>query len=114
MVNRMRRWFKEVDGCDISVRMIDEARRRVPEAKFYVTNGNDLGDVPLGYYDFIYCTISMQHIASHQIRMEIIRQMYAALKPGGKITLQLAYHPDFPYVLERKRMMVNVQLLRRS
>lgn len=107
MVSRMRRLFKEVDGCDVSERLIKEAKERVPEANFYVTNGNDLGDVPLGHYDFIYCTISMQHIASRKIRLEIIRSMFSALKPSGKITLQLAYNPNFPYVAESKRMQIN-------
>ena len=107
MIKRMQRYFKQVDGCDISARLIEEAGRYVPEAGLYVTNGNDLGDVPLGHYDFIYCTISMQHIASHRIRMEIISHMYEALKPGGKITLQLGYNPSYPYVAERKRMVVN-------
>lgn len=107
MVKRMQRYFRQVDGCDISARLIEEARKRVPGGYFYVTNGNDLGDVPLEHYDFIYCTISMQHIASHKIRMEIVRQMYAALKAGGRITLQMAYNPNYPYVAERKRMIVN-------
>ena len=106
MIKRMQRYFKQVDGCDIAPRLIEEAKRRVTGADFYVTNGNDLGDVPLEHYDFIYCTISMQHIASHRIRMEIIEQMYAALRPGGKITLQLAYNPNFPYVIESKRMNI--------
>lgn len=106
MIKRMQRYFRQVDGCDIAPRLIEEAKRRVTGADFYVTNGNDLGDVPLEHYDFIYCTISMQHIASHHIRMEIIEQMYAALRPGGKITLQLAYNPNFPYVIESKRMNI--------
>lgn len=106
MVKRMQKYFKQVDGCDISARLIEEARKRVPGARFYVTSGNDLGEIP-GGYDFIYCTISMQHIASHQIRMEIIGHMYEALKLGGRITLQLAYNPNYPYVTERKRMKIN-------
>lgn len=107
MVKRMMKVFKKVDGCDISNRLIQEARDRVPAADFYVTNGNDLGDVPLNYYDFIYCTISMQHIASYQIRESILKSMKCALKNGGKLVLQMAYNPQFPYVKEREKYLIN-------
>lgn len=107
MVKRMLKVFKKVDGCDISDRLIEEARKRVPETDFYVTNGNDLGEVPLNHYDFIYCTISMQHIASYEIRKSILKNMKQALKPGGKIVLQMAYNPHFPYVSERARYQMN-------
>ena len=107
MVKRMLKVFKKVDGCDISGRLIEEARNRVPETDFYVTNGNDLGDVPLNHYDFIYCTISMQHIASYEIRRSILENMKQALRQGGKIVLQMAYNPHFPYVSERSRYQIN-------
>ena len=68
--------------------------------KFYLTNGNDLGDAPKNFYDFIYCTISMQHIASHTIRKKILASMFEALRVGGKITLQLAYNPRAPFTNE--------------
>lgn len=100
MVKRMQKWFGEVDGCDIAERLLKEAREYAPGAHFYKSNGNDLGDVPKEHYDFIYCTISMQHIASHTIRQQILQQMWEALKQGGKIVLQMAYHPDFPFVEE--------------
>lgn len=112
MVKRMMKVFQKVDGCDISSRLIQEAKERVPEADFYVTNGNDLGDVPLNYYDYIYCTISMQHIASYQIRQCILKNMNQALKKGGKIVLQMAYNPAFPYVKEREQYLINDKQVR--
>lgn len=107
MVKRMMKVFKKVDGCDISSRLIQEARNRVPETDFYVTNGNDLGECPVNHYDFIYCTISMQHIASYQIRKCILENMRQALKGGGKIVLQMAYNPNFPYVKESAEYQIN-------
>ena len=70
------------------------------ESNFYLTGGNDLGDAPKNFYDFIYCTISMQHIASYTVRKKILSSMFAALKVGGKITLQLAYNPRAPFTSE--------------
>lgn len=107
MVKRMMKLFKKVDGCDISERLIKEAKSRVKGADFYVTNGNDLGDVPLNYYDYIYCTISMQHIASYEIRKSILNNMNQALKAGGRLVLQMAYHPNFPYVRKTGQYMIN-------
>lgn len=98
MIKRMSRFFTQVDGCDISSRLLEEAKVNAPNSDFFLTNGNDLGNVPKNSYDFIYCTISMQHIASHSIRMQIIEQMYESLKENGCINLQMAYNPSFPYV----------------
>lgn len=106
MIKRMQKLFKKVDGCDISSRLLEEAKRYVPRTSnggvsdFYLTNGNDLGNVPRNYYDFIYCTISMQHIASYKVRKNILENIFAALKVGGKITLQMAYNPRAPYTYE--------------
>jgi SAM-dependent methyltransferase len=106
MVKRMRYLFKRVDGCDISSRLLKEAEHYCNisgggyASEFYLTNGNDLGNAPKNFYDFIYCTISMQHIASHTIRKKILANMFAALKVGGKITLQMAYNPRAPFTNE--------------
>lgn len=106
MVKRMRYLFKRVDGCDISSRLLKEAEHYCNTSgggyasEFYLTNGNDLGDAPKNFYDFIYCTISMHHIASHKIRKKILANMFEALKVGGKITLQMAYNPRAPFTNE--------------
>ncbi|MBE5832920.1 MAG: class I SAM-dependent methyltransferase [Butyrivibrio sp.] len=107
MVKRMSQLFKQVDGCDISERMLDIAKDRVPECAFYLTNGDDLGDVPKNYYDFVYCTISMQHIASYDIRRSILNSIKEVLKDDGKFTLQLAYNKNFPYVNIKGKMIIN-------
>lgn len=99
MVKRMSNFFGQVDGVDISPRLLQEAQRSVPaNTQLWVTNGNDLGDAPKNAYDFIFCTISMQHIAVWDIRMQILRHMKDALKVGGCLTLQMAYHPTYPWM----------------
>ena len=107
MIPRMKKHFKEVDGCDISQRLLNDAKKNNPDSNFYLTNGNDLGDTPLNYYDFIYCTISLQHIACYSIRKKIIENMYKSLKSEGYIVLQMAYNSDFPYVNVKKEMYLN-------
>jgi SAM-dependent methyltransferase len=97
MVRRMSRLFKKVDGCDISPRLIDEAKKRftdLPASEFFLTNGDDLGAAPKNSYDFIYSTIAMQHIAVRSIRMKILAAMAERLCDGGSITLQMGFTKD--------------------
>ncbi|WP_020006090.1 class I SAM-dependent methyltransferase [Brachyspira innocens] len=110
MINRMKKIFKKVNGCDIAQRLLDEAKQLNPKSEFYLTSGDNLGNVENDYYDFIYCTISMHHIACHSIRQNIVKNIHKALKKNGKITLQLAYNKDVPYTKENK-LFINDKLV---
>ena len=101
MVGRMSHLFKRVDGVDISQVLIDEARENHSGSNFYVSSGDDLGSVPSNTYDFIYSTIAMQHIAVRSIRLKILQEFKRVLKDGGKFTIQMAFNPDFPYVINK-------------
>lgn len=104
MVKRMSKIFSRVDGVDISSKLIAEAKKACPESNFYVSSGNDLGQAPANTYDFVYSTITMQHIAVHDIRMNILKEMYRVLKPGGSMTVQMAFNPEYPFVRKRKEL----------
>lgn len=94
MVNRARNFgFAKVDGVDISEYAIDYARTNFPGSSFFVSSGVDVGYIPDDVYDVIYSTIAIQHIPCKTIRTNIIRGLHNCLKPGGKIALQIAYHP---------------------
>lgn len=97
MVMRMNPIFKRCDGADISSRLIDEAQQNCPGSRFYVTNGDDLGDAPDASYDFVFSTIAMQHIAVHSVKMNILKHMHRILRPGGCLTLQLSFNRHFPF-----------------
>jgi ubiquinone/menaquinone biosynthesis C-methylase UbiE len=96
MIRRMSSMFKQVDGCDISHRLLSEAKERLDHEKItsnlYLTSGDNLGDVPKNHYDFIYSTIAMQHICVHSIRMNILASMAECLKDGGCINLQMCFN----------------------
>jgi len=110
MMARMNKIFRRVDGVDISSRLLAEAKRRVPQSNFYHSSGDDIGDTPLGAYDFVYSTIAMQHIACHDIRYRIWEHLALALAPSGVITIQMAFRPDFPYVPARKLRVFDYQI----
>ena len=68
MVRRMNKIFKRCDGCDISEKMLDSARVKTRNSLSYLTNGRDCGPACDNFYDFIFSTISMQHICVYDIR----------------------------------------------
>jgi SAM-dependent methyltransferase len=96
MVRRMRNIFRKADGADISQPMIDLAEDRTPGSDFWVTDGVSCGAAPSGFYDFAYCTISMQHICVFDTRDLILKDICRILKPEGKVTLQYAYSRNYP------------------
>lgn len=99
MVRRMSALFDQVDGVDIAPRLLDDARKIVPEgSELWATDGDNLGGAPKNVYDFIFCTVSMHHIAVWEIRMRILAAMKDALRVGGCITLQLGYTPTYPWL----------------
>ena len=90
------KWFKQIDGCDISRNNLDNAKQnltyhKIPLPGLYITNGNDLGIEQENYYDFIFSSIAMQHICVYKIRYLILTSMYKALKKGGRISIQMGF-----------------------
>jgi ubiquinone/menaquinone biosynthesis C-methylase UbiE len=98
MVRRMQKLFAQVDGADISEEMIDFARERTPGSEFWITDGQDCGGAPTSAYDFVYCTISLQHICVFEVRDRILKDVMRILKPDGKITFQYLFSKDFPFL----------------
>jgi SAM-dependent methyltransferase len=95
MVNRMSKFFKRVDGIDVSSYALEWARQTFPENQFYEASGADCGAVPADTYDFVYNTISIQHIPCRTIRQRIYEGLHRCMKDGAAITLQLAYNPTY-------------------
>jgi len=95
MILRMARWFKRVDGVDISPTCIETADRWTQDLpnrpKLYVNDGVVLDGVPLDTYDLVYSTIAFHHINSYPIRMSLLREFFRVLKPNGRIAIQMFY-----------------------
>lgn len=95
MIRRMSKFFKRVDGVDISAGMIAGARRRcydLPNRPFlWEIDGKSFPGIPDETYDFVYCTISFHHICSYPIRMALLSEFSRVLKKGGSVALQMMY-----------------------
>jgi SAM-dependent methyltransferase len=101
----LRRWsslFKRIDGVDISAKNLENARvflGGLPKDKtpnLFVTEGMDCGAAPKSTYDFAFSTICMQHICVHRVRFLILSSLFACLKPGGRISVQMGYGVPSP------------------
>ncbi len=97
MVRRMKSFFPQVDGGDLSIEMLKAAQERTPDSNFYLTSGFDCGKALSNNYDFVYCTISLQHICVYSTRDKIIQDVCRILKPGGKATFQFLFSKFYPF-----------------
>jgi ubiquinone/menaquinone biosynthesis C-methylase UbiE len=97
MIRRLSGLFERVDGVDISEDMARNAQERSPNSKIWVTSGDNCAEAETGAYDFVYTTISMQHIGSFDIRDKILRDLHRVMKPGAKGTLQMLFSKHYPF-----------------
>ncbi len=88
--------FLRIDGADISRVNIENAVKNLRFAgidvpNLYLTSGCDCGDVEDSSLDFIFSTITMQHICVYEIRFQILEAMFKALKKMGRISIQMGF-----------------------
>lgn len=83
--------FDEVDGVDISPSMIAHAQRfnRFAETcRYHVNADSDLRRFPDHHFDFIYSSITLQHIEPRFQKL-YVRDFMRVLKPGGVAVFQV-------------------------
>jgi len=88
--------FKRIDGVDISLINIENAKKNIAfnnieVPNLYVNNGVDLSMIDTETYDLVFSTIALQHISVYDIRKNIFREIFRILKPGGVFTAQMGY-----------------------
>jgi SAM-dependent methyltransferase len=93
---RLASW-ENVDGCDISSENIIRAEKFLTQQgndkyKLYTTTGTTLAPILDESYDFIMSTIVLQHIAVHEIRTSLFKDIYRVMKPGGLFSFQMAQY----------------------
>jgi 2-polyprenyl-3-methyl-5-hydroxy-6-metoxy-1,4-benzoquinol methylase len=88
--------FANVDGVDISRAMLDHAAASpdLKQSRLWVTDGHDAGEAPDGHYDLAYSLICLNHISMRQTRIDIVRALGRALRPGGTVVLEFLYYPS--------------------
>ena len=84
--------FGEVHAVDVSGEMIQLARKACadrPNAFLYQNNGKDLDVVPAIPFDFAFSSIVFQHIPSHEVIENYVRETHRLLLPGALFKFQL-------------------------
>jgi ubiquinone/menaquinone biosynthesis C-methylase UbiE len=91
LTRALAKYFPECCGVDISPTMISMAQefnRDYPHCHFLLNEGARLNSLRDNYFDFIYTSLVLQHIAephSHEYIAELVR----VLKPGGVLIFQV-------------------------
>ena len=81
-------WNLDVNyiGIDQSKNLIDIARERFPDGRFFVNNmiKTTLQD---SIADTVFCIAAFQHLPSREFRVDALMEMRRILKPGGTIVM---------------------------
>ncbi len=102
-IRKFSQRFARIDGVDISRQNLANAERflstQIPVDKMprlFLTEGSDAGGAPEASYDFCFSTICLQHICVWEVRFSILKSLFRALRPGGRISIQMGYGSKAP------------------
>lgn len=91
----------EVIGVDIEKRVIDIAKRlakgRTRSPRFHIVDFCNTALVQPEYYDLVVCSEVLEHIENYR---SMIENIYATLKPGGRVIITVPYDPSKWSVLD--------------
>lgn len=86
--------FQEAVGLDISDGMVAQARKlaeQLPQCSFRVNTDPDLKQLESASFDFVYTSITLQHIEPVYSRA-YLREFLRVLRPGGVLVFQIPSH----------------------
>ncbi len=87
--------FQRIDGTDISQECLNAAKinlesNNISIPNLYLSNGNNI-PAPNEAYDVIFAVICLQHICVHQIRYQIMQDVFRTLKSEGWFCFQMGF-----------------------
>lgn len=92
---RFKNRFARIDGVDIATNNLKKAVENISangitDYNLYTCDGKS---IPIGndIYDVVFSVICLQHIASHSIRFQIMKEIYRVLKPDGYFCFQMGF-----------------------
>lgn len=92
LIKPMSRYFGEIHGVDVSDEMIARARHNlceVPHAHVHATSGAGLPQFADDSFDLVYSYAVFQHIPSHEVVMQYLRDARRVLRPEGILRCQI-------------------------
>lgn len=95
--------FDEVWGADISETNIAHCKHTVPakltgdaHVGFRTVSGNGVEAFESWYFNYVMSTIVLQHICVHEIRFEILEDIFRVLDYDGLFVFQMGYGSKHP------------------
>jgi len=96
LTRAMAKYFKKVEGIDISEEMISQSKRDnedLENVNFSVSNGLDLSLFIENRFDFVFSFIVFQHIPRKSIIINYLKEIHRVLKPNGLVKAQVRGYP---------------------
>jgi SAM-dependent methyltransferase len=106
--------FQKAVGVDISEEMIKRAREVNSDhtnCSFVLNVAPDLHLFASGTFDFIYCSLVLQHLPDQRLARRYIVELLRLLRPGGVLVFQMPYLIPWRNKLQLRRRLY--ALLRR-
>lgn len=110
LTQAMAIYFEHCYGVDISTRMIELANQynKYGEKCTYLVNfPDDLAVFPNDFFDFIYSTITLQHMTTTYIK-RYVAEFIRTLKPSGILVFQLINYLPLIYRLQPRRRLYSL------
>jgi SAM-dependent methyltransferase len=99
MIKRMLFEFRTVEGGELlgeNIKYAEEYLSGCDQHRYSLYKldgmGADVGKYE--YYDFVYSTICIHHIAPFSLRNQIVKDLYKTLKRGGGFSIQVVFGID--------------------
>lgn len=85
--------WQTADGVDISPNNINFCKAAYNHLKsnFYLNSGSDLSTLESNKYDFVMSTIVLQHICVHELRFNLLKEIYRVMRTGGIFSFQMGF-----------------------
>ncbi len=84
VVSKQCKGVVALTGCDISPRLVEMSRKRLPQGRFETANALTLAQYPSSSFDFVFMIASLEHMIDHA---SALRAAYRVLKPNGVIAV---------------------------
>lgn len=93
LIGPLREIYAQVDGVDISEKMVEYSKEYLSDARqngtIYVNDGMSFPMLQDNTYDFVYSMITFQHIRSYSVVKSYLQETMRVLKNGGCFRLQV-------------------------
>jgi ubiquinone/menaquinone biosynthesis C-methylase UbiE len=105
--------FSEVYGVDLSDELVEVAKKEVPQAKIFISEGKNL-NFPDNTFDCAVANSIYQYFPDEKYALEVTQEMLRVVKRGGKIYIGDVYNLGLKSIYERYYRYKNTSIIERA